>query len=321
MSVAKRRAIDYFRRAQTAETKYSLLGHEMQAGESEETVFAALDEDYIADDLLRLMFVACHPVLSVEARVALTLRLLGGLSTTEIARAFLSSEPTIAQRIVRAKRSLAEARVPFEFPDAAQRMQRLTSVLEVIYLIFNEGYSASSGDDILRPALSQEALRLGRVLSRTSAPGGRGAWARRFDGASIIASASARRGLRRARTSSRTGSGTLGPDADPARACCARACGTFAPTARPLYSASGNRGLPCTSAYGAGNRLGAHRRTLRCARRVASHCSSQAEPCRCRRHGLRTREWARASRCATRRALAQLLSSLAKRSRRPSRKA
>jgi len=165
MSVAKRRAIDYFRRAATAEDKYRLLGHETQAEESEEAIFAALDEDYIADDLLRLMFVACHPVLSVEARVALTLRLLGGLSTTEIARAFLSSEPTIAQRIVRAKRTLAEAHVPFEVPDAAQRMQRLTSVLEVIYLIFNEGYSASSGDDILRPGLSQEALRLGRVLA------------------------------------------------------------------------------------------------------------------------------------------------------------
>lgn len=165
MSVAKRRAIDYFRRAQTGDAKYRLLGHEMQTEESEEAIFAALDEDYIADDLLRLMFIACHPVLSVEARVALTLRLLGGLSTTEIARAFLSSEPAIAQRIVRAKRALAEARVPFEVPGAAQRMQRLTSVLEVIYLIYNEGYSATSGDDILRPALSDEALRLGRVLA------------------------------------------------------------------------------------------------------------------------------------------------------------
>ena len=165
MSVAKRRAIDYFRRVQTGDTKYRLLGHEMQTEESEETIFAALDEDYIPDDLLRLMFIACHPLLSMEARVALTLRLLGGLSTTEIARAFLSSEPAIAQRIVRAKRALAEARVPFEVPDAAQRMQRLASVLEVIYLIYNEGYSASSGDDILRPALSDEALRLGRVLA------------------------------------------------------------------------------------------------------------------------------------------------------------
>jgi len=165
MSVAKRRAIDYFRRAQTGEEKMRLVGREMQVDESEEAVFGALDDDYIPDDLLRLMFVACHPVLSLEARVALTLRLLGGLSTTEIARAFLTSESTIAQRIVRAKRSLAEAHVPFEIPDAAQRMQRLASVLEVIYLIFNEGYSASSGDDILRPALSEEALRLGRVLA------------------------------------------------------------------------------------------------------------------------------------------------------------
>jgi RNA polymerase sigma factor (sigma-70 family) len=165
MSVAKRRAIDYFRRAQTAEAKYRLLGYERQSEESEETIFAALDEDYIADDLLRLIFVACHPVLALEARVALTLRLLGGLSTTEIARAFLSPEPTIAQRIVRAKRSLAAARVPFEVPGVAQRTERLTSVLEVIYLIFNEGYAASSGDDILRPELSQEALRLGRVLA------------------------------------------------------------------------------------------------------------------------------------------------------------
>ena len=161
LAVAKLRAIDYFRRAQTAEAKYRLLGHETGAEESEETIFAALDEDYIADDLLRLMFVACHPVLPVEARVALTLRLLGGLSTTEIARAFLTPEKTIAQRIVRAKRSLAESHVPFEVPGAAQRMERLTSVLEVLYLIFNEGYSASSGDDILRPDSHKRRCGLG----------------------------------------------------------------------------------------------------------------------------------------------------------------
>ncbi len=165
MSVAKRRAIDYFRRAKTADAKHQLLGRERGEEQSDEAAFAALDDDYIADDLLRLMFVACHPILSVEARVALTLRLLGGLSTTEIARAFLSSEPAIAQRIVRAKRALAEARVPFEVPDAAQRGERLGSVLEVIYLVFNEGYAASAGDDVLRPELSQEALRLGRVLA------------------------------------------------------------------------------------------------------------------------------------------------------------
>ena len=158
MSVAKRRAVDRIRRDKTAERVLGEIGRGL---ETEET----FEPDEINDDLLRLIFVACHPVLSVEARVALTLRLLGGLSTPEIARAFLTSEATLAQRIVRAKRTLAEAHVPFEVPDASQRAQRLGAVLEVIYLIFNEGYSATSGDDILRPSLVQEALRLGRVLA------------------------------------------------------------------------------------------------------------------------------------------------------------
>src|SRR5258707_8223950 len=125
---------------------------------------AAFDDD-TGDDLLRLVFISCHPVLSTEARVALTLRLIGGLSTDEIARAFLTPEPTIAQRIVRAKRTLAEARVPFELPPAAERKERLSSVLEVVYLIFNEGYSATGGDDWTRPELCQDALRLGRILA------------------------------------------------------------------------------------------------------------------------------------------------------------
>src|ERR1700752_1580070 len=125
---------------------------------------AALDDD-IGDDLLRLVFISCHPVLSTEARVALTLRLLGGLTTDEIARAYLSSEPTIAQRIVRAKRTLTEAQVPFEVPRGAEFSGRLSSVLQVIYLIFNEGYSATSGDDWMRPALCDEALRLGRIVA------------------------------------------------------------------------------------------------------------------------------------------------------------
>jgi len=125
---------------------------------------AAVDEP-VGDDLLRLVFISCHPVLSTEARAALTLRLLGGLTTQEIARAFLASEPTIAQRIVRAKRTLAEAQVPFEVPRGAELTARLPSVLEVIYLIFNEGYSATAGDDWMRPALCEEALRLGRVLA------------------------------------------------------------------------------------------------------------------------------------------------------------
>jgi RNA polymerase sigma factor (sigma-70 family) len=162
MSVAKRRAIDRFRRDALQEQNNERLGREIV--DVEEPDFSGLDDD-VADDLLRLMFVACHSVLSRDARVALTLRLLGGLSTPEIARAFLVSEATVAQRIVRAKRTIAEARVPYEVPDAAERAKRLPSILEVIYLIFNEGYSATAGDDVLRPALCDEAIRLGRVLA------------------------------------------------------------------------------------------------------------------------------------------------------------
>ena len=165
MAAAKHRAIDHFRRNTRLERKHEELGRELQAQERAVPDFdAALDDD-IGDDLLRLVFVSCHPVLSTEARVALTLRLLGGLTTDEIARAFLAPEPTIAQRIVRAKRTLAEERVPFEVPRAAELGARLSSVLEVIYLVFNEGYSATAGDDWLRPALCEDALRLGRILA------------------------------------------------------------------------------------------------------------------------------------------------------------
>ena len=169
-AAAKHRAIDQFRRGSLHDSKQQQIGyeldlrHEIAAEELEAKVDHALDDD-IGDDLLRLVFTACHPVLSTEGRVALTLRLLGGLSTDEIARAFLVSEPTVAQRIVRAKRTLAEARVPFEVPRATELATRLASVLEVIYLIFNEGYSATAGDDWMRPALCEEALRLGRILA------------------------------------------------------------------------------------------------------------------------------------------------------------
>ena len=166
MAVAKRRAIDLFRRNERLDRKRAELGRELaseQAGPPA-GIEAAADE-LIQDDLLRLVFIACHPVLSTEARVALTLRLLGGLTTDEIARAFLTPEPTIAQRIVRAKRTLAEARVAFEEPVASELDERLASVLQVIYLIFNEGYSATAGDDWLRPGLCDDALRLGRVLA------------------------------------------------------------------------------------------------------------------------------------------------------------
>jgi RNA polymerase sigma-70 factor, ECF subfamily len=165
MAVAKRRAIDNIRRGIRLEQKQELLGQELRAQQETPPDFESALDDDIGDDLLRLVFMACHPVLSTEARVALTLRLLGGLSTDEIARAFLVPEPTIAQRIVRAKRTLAEARVPFELPPRSELSQRLASVLEVIYLIFNEGYSATAGDDWMRPALCEDALRLGRILA------------------------------------------------------------------------------------------------------------------------------------------------------------
>jgi RNA polymerase sigma-70 factor, ECF subfamily len=166
MAIGKRRAIDHFRRTAMVERKQRELGRELAV----EQQVAAPDLDAVidgnaGDDLLGLMFMACHPLLSKEARVALTLRLLGGLTTEEIARAFLVPEPTVAQRIVRAKRTLAEARVPFEVPRRADRAARLSSVLEVIYLVFNEGYSATRGDDWIRPALCEDGLRLGRVLA------------------------------------------------------------------------------------------------------------------------------------------------------------
>ena len=166
MATAKRRAIDRLRRDRMAERKHEQLGHDLEA-EQERAVpdlDAALD-DNVGDDLLRLVFIACHPVLSTEARVALTLRLLGGLTTDEIARAFLVPEPTIAQRIVRAKRNLSDAHVPFEVPRGDEFTARLSSVLQVIYLVFNEGYSATAGDDWMRPALCEDALRLGRILA------------------------------------------------------------------------------------------------------------------------------------------------------------
>lgn len=165
MATARHRAIDSLRRTTLADRKHEDLRREMAEREMAVPDLAAAMDDNIGDDLLRLVFIACHPVLSTEARVALTLRLLGGLTTEEIARAFLAVEPTIAQRIVRAKRTLTDAHVPFEVPRGAEFTARLSSVLQVIYLIFNEGYSATAGDDWLRPALCEDALRLGRILA------------------------------------------------------------------------------------------------------------------------------------------------------------
>jgi RNA polymerase sigma factor (sigma-70 family) len=166
MATAKHRAIDLIRRQQALQRKHQQIAAELQIdGEGYAPDLDAGLDDEIGDELLRLVFTACHPVLSTEARVALTLRVLGGLTTEEIARAFLVPEPTVAQRIVRAKRSLAKAQVPFEVPRADERPARLESVLEVIYLIFNEGYSATAGEDWLRPALCEDALRLGRIVA------------------------------------------------------------------------------------------------------------------------------------------------------------
>ncbi|WP_179646993.1 RNA polymerase sigma factor [Spinactinospora alkalitolerans] len=166
MATAKHRAVDLLRRNKRLEHKLEEIGRDVESRQDGAPGFdAVLDDDAIEDDLLRLVFTACHPVLSTEARVALTLRLLGGLTTGEIARAFLAAEPTVAQRIVRAKRTLAKAEVPFEVPPRAELADRLSSVLEVVYLVFNEGYAATAGDDWMRPALCEEALRLGRVLA------------------------------------------------------------------------------------------------------------------------------------------------------------
>ena len=170
MTTAKNRARDRLRSEALHARKHEQIGRELESlqADVEPDFVDALDaarQDDIGDDLLRLIFTACHPVLPTDARVALTLRVLGGLATDEIARAFLVPEPTVAQRIVRAKRALAAARVPFEVPGPAARAERLSSVLEVIYLIFNEGYSATAGDDWMRPALCDEALRLGRILA------------------------------------------------------------------------------------------------------------------------------------------------------------
>jgi RNA polymerase sigma-70 factor (ECF subfamily) len=170
MATAKHRAMDHFRRNKLLERKHEELGRELESQQESavanfDAAFDTVNDADFGDDLLRLVFISCHPVLATEARVALTLRLLGGLTTQEIARAFLVPEPTVAQRIVRAKRTLAEARVPFEVPRGPDLATRLSSVLEVIYLVFNEGYSATAGEDWMRPALCEDALRLGRILA------------------------------------------------------------------------------------------------------------------------------------------------------------
>ena len=223
MQAAKHRAIDGLRRDKLLQRKHEELGHELEADALvTPDLDAALDDD-VGDDLLRLIFTACHPVLSVEARLALTLRLLGGLTTEEIARAFLVPEPTMAQRIVRAKKTLAEAKVPFEVPHGEELAERLASVLEVVYLIFNEGYAATAGEDWVRPGLCEEAMRLGRILAELAPqePEVHGLVALMELQASRLR---ARVGPgRRAGAAARPEPRALGPSADRPRACGARA--------------------------------------------------------------------------------------------------
>jgi predicted RNA polymerase sigma factor len=234
-----------------------------------------------------LMFVTCHPVLSSDARVALTLRLLGGLTADEIARAFLAPEPTIEQRIVRAKRTLAEARVPFEAPRGAERAARLASVLEVIYLVFNEGYAATRGDDWLRPALCEDALRLGRVLAELAPaePEVHGLVA--LMELPVVARARARRTARRAGAAARPGPRALGPAADRARARRTRARRGAGRRARRVRAPGGDRGLSRPGAGRGRDRVDAHRGALRRTRCARSLAGGGAEPRRGRGDGIR----------------------------------
>ncbi len=254
MATAKHRAIDTVRRNKLVRRKHEELGREIEAEggdlvDEREALDAALDDE-IGDDLLSLMFISCHPVLAMEARVALTLRMLGGLTTTEIARAFLVPEATIAQRIVRAKRTLAEARVPFEVPRGDALAERLASVLEVVYLVFNEGYSATAGSDWLRPALCEDALKLARMLAELAPGRARGARPRRAARDSSVAHCGSDRPRRRARAVARAGPQPLGSIADSARARGARARRALGRCARPVRTAGRDRGVPCACGDG-----------------------------------------------------------------------
>ena len=282
MATAKRRAIDRLRRHKLAERKHAEIGRDLDAEQEAalDQIDDALDDD-IGDDLLRLMFTACHPVLSTEARVALTLRLIGGLTTDEIARAFLVPEPTVAQRIVRAKRTLAEERVPFEVPRGADRAERLSSVLEVLYLVFNEGYTATAGDDWMRPQLCQEAMRLGRILAGLAPdePEVHGLVALMEIQASRFAARTGPSGepvllldQNRARWDQLLIRRGLAALARPRRRRGRR-------TGRGPYALAGrDRRLPRAGAHGGGNRLAADRRALRRARRAHTLPGRRSQP-------------------------------------------
>ena len=302
MATAKHRAIDQLRRRALHARKEEDLTREIEE-QLEAAAPASVDDadQEIGDDLLRLVFTACHPVLATEARVALTLRLLGGLTTAEIARAFLVAEPTIAQRIVRAKRALADARVPFEVPRGEELALRLASVLEVIYLIFNEGYAATAGDDWMRPGLCEDALRLGRILAEL-APG-----EPEVHGLVALMEIQASRSARAGRTVGRTDPAArpepcpLGPAPDPARACSARARGGARWRRRAVRAAGGDRRLPRARTHARTRPTGrASSRYYDALARARAVAGGRAEPCGGRRHGVRAGRGARARRCARR---------------------
>ena len=263
MATAKRRAIDELRRGKLHLRKQDSLGYELDVRKVSVTDLEAAIDDDIGDDLLRLVFTACHPVLSTEARVALTLRLLGGLTTDEIARAFLVPEPTVAQRIVRAKRTLTEQQIPFEVPRGTELAERLASVLEVIYLVFNEGYSATAGDDWMRPALCEDALRLGRVLCRTGTRRAGGPRPGGADGNPGVALGGAHRCGRSTDSAARAEPRALGSAADPPRPFGAGTSRRARRGGRTLRAASRDRGLPRAGKDRCRNRLGADRGPLR----------------------------------------------------------
>ena len=314
-ATAKHRAIDLMRRSTTLQDKYAQMARELGVAE-EPDLDAELDDD-IGDDVLSLMFTCCHPVLSTEARVALTLRMLGGLSTMEIARAFLVPEPTVGQRISRAKKALAEAGVPFEVPAGLELAPRLASVLEVVYLIFNEGYAATAGDDWIRPALFEEALRLGRVLAGLAPD------------EPEVHGLVALMELQASRQAARTG-----PDGAPIlladqdrgrwdRLLIRRGLAALA-TAESLGRPAGVYTLQAAIAachararQHRGDRLGAHRRALRGARARRRLAGRRAEPGRGDRHGLRPAGRAAGGRRARRRRGARPLPPAAERARRP----
>jgi RNA polymerase sigma factor (sigma-70 family) len=351
MAAAKHRAIDHFRRNTLLDRKHEELGREnviqkigareVRAGEDQMKDLEAAFDDDVGDDLLRLMFVACHPVLSTEARVALTLRLLGGLTTDEIARAFLVPEPTIAQRIVRAKRTLAEARVPFEVPRGDELAARLSSVLAVIYLVFNEGYSATAGDDWMRPSLCEEALRLGRVLAELAPqePEVHGLIALMEiqasrsrarigpSGEPILLNDQNRAKLgstpnptwpRSARARRKVTSREAGRQNSPRRQAQRRKSRRRSAPRRSgsVRAASRDRRLSCTSAYSGRNGLAAHRHALRFTRPTRAIPCCGIESCSRCGHGVRSCRGPQAGRCTDLSAVTRELSPVAERARR-----